>query len=225
MAISVPSSYSKYGKYLKKSSLLPTPQRQAYLEIVLSLFAVIFFGWFALRPTLITIGELLGEIDSRKEIAAQLDKKIDALAAARTTYEAASSQLALLDESLPPDLQVAEFTAQMEVIGLEAGLQITNFSFDSFALDKVNSPSLQAVPVTRPAPSPQSDPSAPTPPTWKSLPFQLTATGTYTQLRQLVAQLHGLRRVVMLDSLNLGTNATSGQEQLTLHLTGRIAYL
>ena len=213
---------TKYGSYLKKSLFEKTTQNQAYLELILSFVAVIFFGWFALRPTITTIIDLLTEIEDKQTVVAKLDQKIDALVAADTTYKAAEPKLHLLDEALPTEHQVAQFTSQIETIAQEENISLVKFDYQPFPLNKTT---IEGVSVnqTRSSRDQQSatDSAAPT---WKPLEFELSANGEYSQLRQLIYQFYQLRRIILTDSINFQQESQRLVTSLNLKLTGQVLY-
>ncbi len=71
------------------------------LELFFTLFAVIFFAVFAIRPTLQTISGLISEIEEKQELDQQLQRKIVALSSAQEEYQRSLSKIALLDQAIP----------------------------------------------------------------------------------------------------------------------------
>ncbi len=212
---------TRYSTYFKKTLSSDDSSSQTYLELILSFAAVAFFGWFALRPTITTIVDLLTEIDDKQEIVSKLDQKIDALVAADTTYKSVESQLPLLDEALPTDHQVAQFTSQIETLAQESGVNLVKFNYHPFPLSKDTK-----LETTRSrASSRASGGSSTGAPAWKSLQFEIEVSGEYPQFRQLVAQLYQLRRLVLINSLSLQQQTRRLTTGLTLKLSGQVLYL
>ena len=71
------------------------------LELFLTVGAVIFFAVFAIRPTLVTMSDLVKEIEDKKELDQKLTQKIASLSTAQSTYLEVQDRLYLLEQSLP----------------------------------------------------------------------------------------------------------------------------
>jgi len=216
-------TYSSYTKKIKKTLRQTVPQDKTYLEITLSFLAIAFFGWFAIRPTLSTITELIKEIEIKQDIVKQLDDKIDALVAADTTYKVAKPRLFLLDEALPTDHYVAQYTAQIETIAQQVGAEIIDIQFDPFPVSQevdLNDTRLSRLHSRTDSSDKQSTPQ------WRALTFQLSSQGTYLQLKNLVTQLYQLRRLTLTDSLQFRPVVRRGEsDSLNLSLSGMVLYM
>jgi len=106
------------------------PNNQAYLELGLTFIAIIFFGWFALRLTFVTISELYAEMKSLEVTVEKLDGKIESIAAMQLLYQQIADQLPLIDQSMPEKPKLTEFMGQMEVIADEVGLQVDQITYN-----------------------------------------------------------------------------------------------
>ena len=81
------------GRYRERADV------RVYLEILLSLTAISIFSVFALRPTLLTIAELIKEIESKKLTLTQMEEKINNLSQAQTLFDRERGKIVLLDTS------------------------------------------------------------------------------------------------------------------------------
>ena len=210
---------------LKKSLRQSLPKNSAYMELILSFITVAFFAWFAIRPTVSTITELLQEIEVKQEILTKLDNKIDALIIADTAHKSIQPRLFLLDESLPSDHTVANYTAQLETIAQQVGADLLDIQFGSFQLDKNDQISETRFSHIRRRPTTTSEESVQP---WRLVDFQLTAGGTYLQLKNLVSQLYQLRRITLTNKIEFQPNSLSGEvntDRLNLQLEGQVLYL
>ena len=72
-----------------------------FLELLLTLVTVSFFAAFALRPTLLTIIELLKEIDTKEETLTKMSTKIQNLQQAQTLFLQEQSRISLLETTIP----------------------------------------------------------------------------------------------------------------------------
>src|SRR3989339_1895714 len=76
------------------------PSLKAYVEIFLTLTAISLFGLFAIRPTLITIGKLLQEIEAKKSTLTTMNEKIGNLRTAEDLFARESEKIKLVKEAI-----------------------------------------------------------------------------------------------------------------------------
>lgn len=101
---------------------------KVYLEILLSLVTVSIFSVFALRPTILTIAELIKQIEEKKSTVAQMDKKIQDLGKAQTLVDRESANIFLLTETVIPKTPNSDiFSRQLEALSSKHQVPITNF--------------------------------------------------------------------------------------------------
>jgi hypothetical protein len=103
---------------------------RVYLEILLSLLTISVFSVFALRPTLLTIAELLREIEAKRETLQKMNNKITNLTQAQILYDQNRSQILLLRSSVPDYPQPDVILRQFEGITARNGLNLINITFD-----------------------------------------------------------------------------------------------
>ena len=103
---------------------------KAYLEILLSLSTISVFSIFALRPTILTIAELIQQIEEKKQTVAKMDSKIQNLGRAQTLYDRQRPNISLLTESTIPKNPKSDVLAR-QIEGLSAKHQtpVSTFSF------------------------------------------------------------------------------------------------
>src|SRR3989344_2584626 len=87
-----------YRKYLQNIVVLYQSRQdiQIFTEMLLSLGTIIIFGLFAIKPTLVTIAELITEQRAKNETIAIMDQKINNLVEAQTLFETEKDRLATL---------------------------------------------------------------------------------------------------------------------------------
>lgn len=101
---------------------------RTYLEILLSLLTISVFAIFALRPTLLTIAELLKEIGGKKAVIVQMDDKISKLNKAQILYDQKRDQVLMLKNSIPDNPKPNDIIRQFEGLSADYSLIITNFT-------------------------------------------------------------------------------------------------
>ena len=70
-------------------------------EIGATLFFISFFVFFAIKPTLLTISSLVGEIKSKELLSKELKGKIDDIIAAQDLFSQVQERYYLVESSLP----------------------------------------------------------------------------------------------------------------------------
>jgi hypothetical protein len=216
----------KYSKYLKKFNYSLITTQSAYLELILTFAAIAFFGWFAIRPTLLTIGELVKEIQTKQEILAKLNEKIDALVVADTVYRNSKSKLQFLDQALPSYPQIVEYMAILELLSTETGIQLSDIDFNAYSLDKhtIQQPALVQNQQNRQLSQPGSQSEQIK--EWFELGYKISARGTYPQLKEFLRALNQLRKTNLVKQFNFRpeTRNQAGSDQLDFQLDGLIIY-
>lgn len=185
------SSLSRYRRYLL--TLQNQPLLKASLYLILSLILVIILIVSALRPTLITIADLVGQTNQDRALEQKLDAKINTLKEAQKQLEDASSRLVYLDEAIPPTAALSVWSNSMQALASESGVVVTGISLNKIPVANVGQAS--------------------------SLPFQLTAGGSYDSLFHFLQSLQNLRRLIKLDKIGI---AHSVNQDLQLSITGAL---
>ncbi len=121
--------YNRYRSYFSHviSQYKERSDLKAYLEMFLSLITISIFTIFALRPTLLTIAQLVKDIETKKETIVRMDKKIASLAQAQSQYESERAKIAVLESAVPKSGQPDIFARQIE--GLVGSHQLSTVSF------------------------------------------------------------------------------------------------
>lgn len=120
------SSLAQYRRYL--AAVREQPLFAASLGLVLSLILIIILVFAALRPTLVTIASLLGNIQQQSDVEKRLDKKIAEITAAQAEYLKNESRLKVLDEALPVGQKYAAWGMRLEEVASESGVKVTEWS-------------------------------------------------------------------------------------------------
>jgi hypothetical protein len=185
-----------------------------FLELLLSLATVSIFAVFAIRPTLITIAELFKEIQGKKTTVAQLDEKIQNLAAAQAAYESQKDTIAILDTAVPGEPKPDSFIKQLEGVIGQNTLEILSISVEGATL--LGTPKVEAATTEDVSPLPEGS---------SSLVFVLNASSAYPSLATFLADLERLRRPLKIDSLGFSLLITEESRELNLVVNGRTPYL
>lgn len=187
------SAARKYNRYLVR--VAKTAQRTEVIVLsglTLSLFAIAFFGLFALKPTLITITGLWREIQEKKELDQRLKGKINDLQQAQQNYAQMSKSLYLLNEAVPSTPTISDLIYQLENAAVKSNLEFSTANFAS--LD------FQGNQAAKPPIDSKAGPGI------SEVQFDLTVKGNYDDIKKFLLSLEGLRRLLIIDSFLMSQN-------------------
>lgn len=190
------------------------PDVRVFLEIVLSLATITFFATFALRPTTLTISDLLKQIESKREIIAKLDQKIEDLGVARTAFDAEGTNITILDSAIPSDPTPETFARQLEGLARVYGIVLNSIIVDEVTLVGEET-----------AAKPKDTAIKAFPEGTGEVSFSVNAVGEYEQLSSFLQDLQNLRRPAILDQSSISITESETGRTLSLVVTGRIPYL
>ncbi|MBI4999483.1 type 4a pilus biogenesis protein PilO [Candidatus Gottesmanbacteria bacterium] len=200
MAAITSHRYSRY--YTALRPFLARPEARAYTMFILSLFAISFFGYFAIRPTLTTITNLRRQITDARFVDQKLQEKINALSKAQIEYEMVKPDLEVIFTALPQESKFPPFVKSLEKIASESGTSLVSLSFQT-----INLSSLEATGAAKETP----------------IGFSLTVSGDYANLANFVRRLTDYERLVIIEKMDFSTKKE--KKELYLTLTGQTFYV
>ncbi|KKR29382.1 hypothetical protein A2715_03350 [Candidatus Woesebacteria bacterium RIFCSPHIGHO2_01_FULL_39_32] len=203
------------GRYRERADV------RVYLEILLSLTAISIFSVFALRPTLLTIAELIKEIESKKLTLTQMEEKINNLSQAQTLFDRERGKIVLLDTSIPQKIDPVIFARQMEGLSSKHQSQILEVLTGS-------TPISGEVVIGSSTDSSSSSRDVEALPegtlTFKYSIQLVSALDQFTALSNFLSDLEQLRLPSKLDSLSLSTTEIDQEKFLLMRIEGRLPY-
>lgn len=203
MPTNLSNNYRQYRRYfLSVKAFYQKRQARVYTGIVLSILTVAFFGFFAIRPTLVTISGLLKEIKDKKEVVNQMDQKINNLTKAQTNYNQIKEKLYLVDQSLPQDPGLSVLIKQLEAL-----TRLSSVNFESVRFEKTN---LQGETEKKEN---------------QEVTFSLVLSGNYQNLKNFLNSLDILRRVILVESFAFRSTMEEEIQILTLSINAKAYYL
>ena len=164
------------NKITKKRLRFNLKRVKAYTMLILSLFTISFFGFFALKPTLSTIASLNRQIEDNREIDQKLSKKINQLVAAQAEYEVIAPFIPKIKKALPEKPEYIGLLNDLESIRTVGSATISGISIDSVKIES-KSPGLISISVG--------------------------AQGSYIPLEDLVEKTLSNERLMVILSLNM----------------------
>ena len=153
--------YKYYGRNIRP--YLYSPEKKRYTILGITLFSLVVFGAFAIRPSLTTIFRLRQEVKEAREAKTFLDQKIKSLSQAQISYQLALEDLQLVDQALPRESAVP---AILETLTLAAGRN--NVSVEEITISKIEG---------------QGD--------LKRLPLTIRVVGKLENLQKFISELEG----------------------------------
>lgn len=204
-------NYSRYFKRLSEA-YAHQPVVRASMELLLTLFTISFFSLFALRPTLNAISELVATIQSQQEIQQRLQKKLNDLSQAQSSWNQNQTKVALLDEALPKDPRPDTYIQQIERLAINKGLTVSFLKVDEVIIKGQTS-------------TKQPKPEKTTIPGTAQMTTSLSVTGAYTNILAFLEDLEKLRRIVNFSSITFGTiRENTGTTSLILTIANQVPY-
>lgn len=181
------------------------PVAQVSLELFLSIGAVLFFIVFAIQPTLITMSELIKELEDKRALDQQLSQKIAALSSAQTTYLQIEPQIPLLFEAIPKKPQLKETLLVLEKIASDRNLVIDTIVVKEVPREVEADMSKSSVKRT-------------------IIPVVVTVTGTYPNISGYLQDILNIRRTIMIESIVFTRTEERGSEVLRTNITLGLPY-
>jgi Tfp pilus assembly protein PilO len=181
------------------------PVAQVSVELVFSIVAVIVFAVFAIRPTLLTMSDLIKEMNDKETLNQALIQKVASLSSAQAQYANIQDQLAVLDQAIPPTPRLGEAVAIMEKLASEDKLLIK--SLQSNEVPREDSTATGSAEKTR-----------------ISKPITITVEGDYPTIRKFVTDLQGVRRAFVIDSVVFSLTDEQGAKTLNAGITVNLQY-
>lgn len=215
MATGWRSSYYRYKElFLNVSTLYKNrADLRAFLEIVLSIVAVIIFVMFALKPTAVTIISLVRQIEEEKKTLSLLTQKVNDLQKANTIFVQNQVHLESINTAISsapsPDL----FTKQIEGLSARDGVELIGLAINDVIL--VGAP--KAVRV--------SGELKPLPENANEMGYSISIRGSYDSVNNFIKDLEKLRVTSVIDSITINSSVTESGRVIVAVISGRVPYL
>lgn len=161
------------------------PVARVSIELILSVIVVIVFALFAIRPTLLTMADLVKEIADKKELSQQMNLKLASLASAQEQYELNQSQFYLLDEAISRQMDLIKSLKIIEKLAGESQLVIEQMSISEIP-EKVD----QALLTYNFGDYHR-----------EFLEINISVIGSYFQIREFVEKIMNLRQLILVDQV------------------------
>ncbi len=168
------------------------------ITLILTFFALSFFGLFAINPTLTTIIELQKQLDDSEFTHQKLTAKITNLSNLQQKYTTLHSELQIVEEAIPKEAAATKLTGQIHTLAAESNLNVRNLRIAEVSL---------------------TSSTVPASPNGLSYVFNLEASGTYENMIALAEKLTSFNRIVTVEAISISRDTRT--EELVLNIRGR----
>lgn len=215
MALGWRKDYLRYRSYFLNIVNIYKQRRdlKVFLELLLTLATVSFFAVFALKPTLLTVIELLREIETKEETVEKMNTKIQNLQQAQTLYIQEEARITLLETTIPDNPTPDLFVRQIEGLATSYPINLLGVTLGEVTL------------LGEEKEKRARDERQPLPENSKGIAFSISIAGSYQGLVNFLAALEDMRRPVQIDAVNILSPQIEETQNLVLVITGRTPYL
>jgi Tfp pilus assembly protein PilO len=184
------------------------PATKVSTALLLTVFTTIFFAVFAIRPTLVTVAELLRKIEDQQLTLDKMKQKAGALATAQSEYLTYQSEIALLDIAIPQDYEIEALSNYLEGAAANRQIALNTITLGPVEYQQEDAPKLNEL---------------------QELTISLALDTDYSSIKNLLQDLSSLPRYLSIDSVGFGgsTNESGQTSTSTIKMTisGRAYYL
>ncbi len=200
----LPSVFHRIGinkAYRKLTPIIKNKKTSSYLSLILSLFSLSFFGFFAIRPTLITAVTLNKSVADLKKFNIEYENKISNIITAQSQYEQIRGDISDIDQALPKDAAFNQLANALEKFAEKSNLVIKQLQIDRS-------------PISRLPPSGKVE----------NIQFSILTSGSYISSSDFIQHLLNWKRLITLDNLELSKEGGTESAELRMTLKGKTFY-
>ncbi len=121
------SQLSPLFVYLKKQQEIEKNRR--IFELAITFVLISFFLFFAVRPTILTISSLVGEIKSKEILSSKMKSKIDQIITAQDNFSLAQEKYYLVEDALPQNPNYVNAFNQIDTITQQNSINTNKMIF------------------------------------------------------------------------------------------------
>ncbi len=173
------------------------PIAKVSIELLATLIVVIVLAFFAIRPTLLTMSQLLKDIDDRKKTGDSLGKKIATLSTLSAEYPTMRHEVSLLDVAIPNTPNFDGFMRRLEKIAANNNLIIESIQATQLPKESIISPAPQIT----------------------NFIITINFKGEYRKVRNTLSELVVMDRFITLDSVILNAKRDELEKTNVLRTT------
>lgn len=196
--------WNNFNYYKEKESF------RNFVELILTLIAIIVFSVFALKPTAITIIELNKEIKAKENTIKAMDSKIKDLQKAQMLLSQKQEIIELINIALPSGADPEIAMRQTEAALITSGSEINQISITEVPLTSTTKTNTE---------------KANLPNNTSAFGEGFLLKGSYTSVTKALETIENLRRIVIFDQVSLSkSNKEETSELVNLNVSIRFPY-
>lgn len=191
------ATISKYQQQLGSAlqSFYQKPVAKVSVELFLTIGLVMFLAIFAIRPTLVTMSDLIKEIDDKKLHDQKLEQKITALATAQSEYTSFEPRLPLLDQAISSKPKLVYGLKVLEKLATDNKVVIFGLT-------------VSELPPEEPENSPFSERVL------NTMPISINIIGDYISIRNFTEAIRNNRHAYIIESIAFTLNDESDDSKI-----------
>lgn len=206
--------YQRYKKYYTTvEPFIKSSRFRGYFSAIATLLALSIFGYFAIRPTLLTIFSLNKQITDSRLVNQKLQEKINNLAIAQEKLTTMQDRIYLIDNVLPPDNEFTQIIKSLEKLAVENKATVSGISFPSVKISELKTkiaqteeqkqkfsalkflfPDMQTTPLQTPAQKIES---------LQKINFNFNITGSYQNVLNFFSAFIKEPRIVKINTVSI----------------------
>lgn len=179
--------------YLELVPRFRKEKTQAFTTIILTLFGLMLFGFFAIKPTIETIVKLRKELVDSRFVNKSLEEKIANLSTLQQKYNALQQDFPVILRSLPKKPSVPLFIAQLQALA-----RITNVTVAGIQTSVIEIVQAQ----------PSGD--------YGSFTFSAETEGSPTAITEFLSTLINFERIVTVDTFSVTSADQQAQQKISI---------
>lgn len=187
------------NKYFPTLPYLTPEGSQKFFGIVLTLCAVTFFGFFAIKPTVSTILKLQKELSDNQFVLNQLETKIKNLSELRGQYTNLQSDLPFITSAITIQPDVPILLAQIQAIAQTSNITIKKLQ--NFEIEILRGDTSQHK-------------------NYYSYSFAIGGNGSFENISKFLQTLTNMERVVNIDTFSINNITDQKSESLGFDIQG-----
>lgn len=186
------------NKYFELLPDLKEERAQKFTTLVLTLVALIFFGIFAIQPTLSTIAKLKKELKDSQYVDQQLSQKIENLTILEQKYASLQDTMPVILSTFPTESQVPLLIAQLQSLGKKTDIVFSGIQVSQTQIAKPNDKQDK----------------------YSTFSFTFTGEGTYENILNYLTLSMRMQRIISIEILSISKRSEGDLLQFNFKGTG-----
>ncbi len=183
--------FHRYQRYYRNLQVFyKKPAVRDFTFVILSFLTAAFFGFFAIKPSLATIGELVKNVKDKRLASEKLEQKVNALSLAQREYASLQADLPSVYAVLPQKSDFSKLAKQIEYLAGKNNVFLLSLRFQKTNLFGEEKKELV------------------------SLGFDFNIGGEYINLQNFLEDLESLERIVVIEALGFSKKKAGREESL-----------